>query len=71
MESTCISGLIEYLDVKQAFRNVISGTLLVVQWLRLCVSNTRDTGSIPGYGIKIQNALQQGQDIYEMINMYI
>ena len=29
------------------------GTSLVAQWLRLCVSNTRAVGSIPGRGTKI------------------
>ena len=28
----------------------------MVQWLRLCASNTGDAGSIPGQGTKIPNA---------------
>ena len=30
-----------------------SGVSLVVQWLRLCASNARGEGSIPGQGTKI------------------
>ena len=32
------------------------GTSLVVQWLRLCASNARVTGSIPGWGTRIPHA---------------
>ena len=28
----------------------VSGTSLVVQWLRLCISNAGDVGYIPGWG---------------------
>ena len=33
------------------------GTSLVVQWLRLCTSIARGTGSIPGRGTKIPQAV--------------
>ena len=33
-------------------------TFLMVQWLRLPVSNARGTGSIPGQGTKISRATQ-------------
>ena len=35
------------------FKYMSHGTSLVAQWLRLCVSNTRGVGSIPGRGTKI------------------
>ena len=35
------------------FKHMSHGTSLVAQWLRLCVSNTRAVGSIPGRGTKI------------------
>jgi len=31
------------------------GTSMVVQWLRLCASNTGGVGSIPGWGNKIRH----------------
>ena len=34
----------------------MKGTLLVVQWLRLCTPNAGDTGFIPGQGTKIPHA---------------
>ena len=37
------------------------GTLLVVLWLRLCVSTVGGRGSIPSRGTKILCAVQQGQ----------
>ena len=37
------------------------GTLLLVQWLRLCVSTVGGRGSIPSWGTKILCAMQQGQ----------
>ena len=36
----------------------VLGTFLVVQWLRLHASNARGTGSIPGQGTKIPQAVQ-------------
>ena len=33
--------------------NLLLGTSLVVQWLRVCISHAGITGSIPGWGIKI------------------
>ena len=39
------------------------GTSLAVQWLRLCASNARGTGSIPGWGTKIPHAAWHGQKI--------
>ena len=33
-----------------------AGTFLVVQWLRLCVSNAGDEGLIPGWGTKIPHS---------------
>ena len=39
------------------------GTSPAVQWLRVCASNARDTGSIPGLGTRLRshNAVQRGQ----------
>ena len=38
-------------------------TSLAVQWLRLCVPNAGDTGSIPDWGTKILYGTQGGQKI--------
>ena len=35
------------------------GTSLVVQWLRICIANAKDTGSIPGQGTRIPHAMGQ------------
>ena len=43
------------------FNKVGKGTLLVVQWLRLCTSNARGTGSISGLGTEIPHAVLWGQ----------
>ena len=43
--------------------STVCGTSLAVKWLRLCASNARDAGSIPGQGTKIPHATQQGQKI--------
>ena len=37
-----------------------TGTSLVVQWLKLCASNTGDASSIPGREIKTPHAAQCG-----------
>ena len=42
-------------------RNQKTGTLLVVQWLRLCASLAGSMGSIPGWGMGIPHALWRGQ----------
>ena len=42
-------------------KRVISGTSLVVQWLRLCASNAGGADSIPGRGTKIPHAMQCGK----------
>ena len=34
-----------------------TGTSLVVQWLRLCTSNARVMGSVPGCGTKMPHAV--------------
>ena len=34
---------------------------LVVQWLRLCISNAEATGSIPGQGTKIPHVAWYGK----------
>ena len=39
-----------------------SGTSLAVQWLRLCASNAKGVGSIPGWGTKIPHAIWRGQE---------
>ena len=39
----------------------MEGTSLVVQWLRLCASNSGGTGSIPGQGTKSPHAAWHGQ----------
>ena len=31
----------------------------MVQWLRICPANTKDMGSIPGWGTKIPRAAEQ------------
>ena len=36
----------------------MTGTSLVVRWLRLCVSTAGGTGSVPGQGTKIPHAAQ-------------
>ena len=38
------------------------GTSLAAQWLRLCTSNARSAGLIPGGGIKIPYAIQHSQE---------
>ena len=43
----------------QAHSDWIGGTSLVVQWLRIRLSNAGDTGSIPGQGIKIPHGAGQ------------
>ena len=40
---------------------IYSGTSLAVQWLRLCISPTGGTGSMPGQGIRIPRAVWYGQ----------
>ena len=39
-------------------RIIFTGTSLVVQWLTLYASTAGGTGSIPGLGTKIPNAMQ-------------
>ena len=41
----------------QELKDAGTGTSLVVQWLRLCVSNAGGLGSIPGGGTKIPHAM--------------
>ena len=43
-------------------------TSLVVQWLRLCAFNARDSGLIPGGVTKIPHAVRSGQK--EKKNVY-
>ena len=43
------------------------GTFLLVQWLRLGISNAGGTGSIPGWGTKIPHTMQQGQKIKDYV----
>ena len=43
---------------------VFLGTSLLIQWLRLCVSNAGGVGSIPGWGTKILHAMQGDQKKY-------
>ena len=38
-----------------------TGTFLVVQWLRLCASTTRDMGLISSQGTKIPEAIWSGK----------
>ena len=45
------------------FKNTLQGTSLAVQWLRLCASNVRGTGLIPGRGTKIPHAGWYGQKV--------
>ena len=40
-------------------RSVSDGNSLAVQWLRLHTSTARDTGPIPGWGIKILHVMWQ------------
>ena len=40
---------------------MVSGTSLAVQWLRLCISNEGDMGSVPGWGTKIPQAVRHGK----------
>ena len=47
---------------KQCLPSSKRGTSLVVQWLRLCASDARGTGLIPGQGTKISRAIQCGQN---------
>ena len=46
---------------KQCLQSSKKGTSLVAQWLRLCASNARGVGLIPGQGTKIPHAIQCGQ----------
>ena len=39
------------------FNSLLSGTSLEVQWFRLCTSTAGGTGSIPGWGSRILNAV--------------
>ena len=48
-----LSMLLGYIMVKM----IIGGTSLMVQWLRLCTSNTGGMGSIPVWGTKISHAV--------------
>ena len=41
---------------QQGIMACMKGTLLVVQWLRLCAPNAGNTGFIPGQGTKIPHA---------------
>ena len=55
----CLKISIYYISERWGFINNkidCCGTSRVVQWLRLCASNTGDAGSIPGQGTKIPNA---------------
>ena len=46
----------------QCFKNKdFSGTFLAAQWLKLCASTGRGTGSIPGWGTKIPQTMWHGQ----------
>ena len=40
-----------------------TGTFLVVQWLRLCASTTRDMGLISSQGTKIPHAISSVQSL--------
>ena len=51
----------ERLGGDQYIKTIGGRTSLVVQWLRLCASNARGTGSIPGQGTKILHAVQGSQ----------
>ena len=42
---------------------IVLGTSLAFQWLRLCASNARSLGLIPGWGTKIPHAVQCSQKI--------
>ena len=44
--------------VSDVYKKSKWGDFLVVQWLRLCASNVRGTGSIPGQETKIPHARQ-------------
>ena len=48
----------------RGFKIFISGTSLVVQWLRLHVSTARGTGSSPGWGTKILHPTKYSQKIF-------
>ena len=45
----------------QPAQEMQAAIFLVVQWVRLCPSNAGGMGSIPGWGTKIQHAVQCGQ----------
>ena len=47
---------------KRRIKNDSLGTFLAVQWLRLCASNARGVGLIPGWGTKIPQAAQYGRE---------
>ena len=42
-------------------QKVERGTFLAVQWLRLHTFNAASTGSVPGWGTKIQHAVGSSQ----------
>ena len=46
----------------RVFKEVIKGTSLVVQWLRLCTFRAGDEGSIPGQGTRVLHAGPHGQN---------
>ena len=45
-----------YSDLQSLARRSLTGASLVVQWLRICLANAGDMGSIPSPGIKIPPA---------------
>ena len=42
-------------------KSQLSGTSLAVQWLRICTFTVGVVGSVPGWGIRIANAMLCGQ----------
>ena len=48
-----------------SFPEVLYRTSLAVQWLRLCTSNARGTGSTPGQGNKIPHAAWCGKEKFK------
>ena len=51
-------------------KTLLSGTSLVVQWLRLHASTTGDAGLIPGQGIKIHHATQPSPPSKTFLSKY-
>jgi len=51
-------------SLKRHFGELLLGTSLAVQWIRLCISTAGGMGSIPGLETKISRAAWWGQKVF-------